>query len=149
MSGASRSRSRARRSDSGAGGTACRRRTRATRAETPVARPLAGAWNMFASFSPDGRRLAVGIDEEDSEARLSRVVAPLPELLDLNDMGAWIERIMAPENAGALKRFGELHRQPRWNRLALIDASSGAVTLAQGRFDNFASTPLWSADSRW
>ena len=46
-----------------------------------MARPLAGAWNMFASFSPDGRRLAVGIDEDDSEARLSRVVAPLPELL--------------------------------------------------------------------
>jgi len=121
----------------------------ATRVETPIARPLPGGWNSFASFSPDGTRVAIGIDEEDAEERTARMVAPLPELRSLDDIGAWIERITEPQHAAALERFRKLSRQPRWTRLALIDAATGAVRLAEGHFDNFASAPLWSADSRW
>ena len=39
--------------------------------------------------------------------------------------------------------------EPDWTRLALIEAETGAVTLAEGRIDNFATTPVWTADSRW
>jgi len=39
--------------------------------------------------------------------------------------------------------------EPDWTRLALIEVETGAVTLAEGRIDNFATTPVWTADSRW
>jgi len=39
--------------------------------------------------------------------------------------------------------------EPDWTRLALIEVGTGAVTLAEGRIDNFATTPVWTADSRW
>ena len=37
--------------------------------------------------------------------------------------------------------------EPDWTRLALVETATGGVTLAEGVFDNFATTPVWSADS--
>jgi hypothetical protein len=79
--------------------------------------PLGGPWGIFASFSPDGGTLAIGIEE-----------APWPT-----------------EPDEAIK----LVDKRKWTRLALIDATSATVRLAEGRFDNFAAAPVWTADGSW
>jgi hypothetical protein len=85
-----------------------------------VHKPLPGGWERYnASFSPDGTRLALAIRAEPD---------PPPD-----DIGAAIARL----------------HQPRWTRLALIDVATAKAHLVDGRFDNFASTPVWSNDGRW
>jgi hypothetical protein len=41
----------------------------------------------------------------------------------------------------------EYVRQP--TRLAIVDVATGRVQLTDEDFDNFATTPVWSPDSRW
>jgi hypothetical protein len=38
---------------------------------------------------------------------------------------------------------------PASAQLALVDTATGAAALATGRFDNFATTPVWSQDGAW
>lgn len=91
----------------------------ASKSEMPVIRPSDGRWDPFGSFSPDGASFAIGIREERDD-----------EVAD----GAFL---------------GTPSRAPAWTRLSLIDAITGAATLVGGRFDGFASAPVWSRDSTW
>jgi hypothetical protein len=120
----------------------------ATRRQTAVARPLPGGWGTFGSFSPDGAWFAIGVEEEDSGARSARQLEGLPTVPAGTDVEAWMTTLLEPAHSDALAGFGERLAEPRWTRLALIRIATGAVTLAEGRFDNFATTPVWSADSR-
>jgi hypothetical protein len=88
----------------------------------PVPRPSGSRWGTFSSFSPDGNLLAIGVEQDRSHSE--------EELL----AGVW----------AALTTDERYEREP--TRLALIDTTTGAVRLATGDFDNFATTPIWSAD---
>ena len=91
---------------------------------TPVrsALPIEGtpqAWSS--SFSPDGSYAAVDIDVSGPRA--------IPSMIDIVQ--------------------GRAKYTPKPHRLALIECSTGDVTIADGVFDNFASAPVWSHDSEW
>jgi len=36
-----------------------------------------------------------------------------------------------------------------WRRLALVDVATADVTLVDGRFDDFGTTPVWNRDGSW
>jgi hypothetical protein len=92
------------------------------RTSVPVPRPAGSRWGMFSSFSPDGKLLAIGVEKDHglSEEELRAAV--------------W----------DALTGNSQDAREP--TRLALIDTTTGALRLAAGDLDNFATTPIWSAD---
>ena len=77
------------------------------------------AWS--ASFSPDGRYAAVDIDMSGPRE--------IPSMIDIVQ--------------------GRAKYVPAPHRLAPIDCATGNVTIADGAFDNFASTPVWSHDGEW
>ena len=100
----------------------------ATRAETRVRRPLPGGWNHAGSFSPDGARFAIGVEEEHR-----------PPLITEEEIDAYLMSMFDPEAA----------YEPQLTRLGLIDSATGAATVADGAFDDFATAPVWSGDGRW
>jgi hypothetical protein len=115
----------------------------ATRSVTAVEKPLAGEWNAHAaSFSPDGSTLALGVAHEDRSAKLA---GALPAGFDLTSIEDMMERLVSEPPSEEVMAALE---SPSWHQLALVEAATGAVTLADGRFDNFNSTPVWSADGR-
>jgi hypothetical protein len=91
----------------------------ATGRRTPIAKPLPGQWDFSGSFSPDGAWFALGLE------------APRRERGD--------------SPAELLESLG----QPTWTHLVLVECASGVATVPSGRFDNFATDAVWSADSRW
>jgi hypothetical protein len=86
---------------------------------TPIAKPLPGKWASRGSFSPDGTRFALDLEEHRAEVD-----------------GGPVEILAAM-------------MQPAWSRLVLVTCATGATNVPAGRFDNFASTPVWTADGRW
>ncbi len=87
---------------------------------TEVDDPGVGRWQTFASFSPDGRSIAIGADRDPPE--------PLPEQTDWANL---------PPYEGSP------------SCLVLIDAATGKAAVAEGSFDNFAWTPVWSSNGEW
>jgi hypothetical protein len=80
------------------------------------------ALSEFGSFSPDWRYFAVDLDVSDR----SRVI---PSMIDI---------------AHGLVRY-----EPVPHRLVIIDCLNGAIAVAEGVFDDFASEFVWSLDSEW
>lgn len=118
--------------------------------ETPVPKPAAGNWDQFGSFSPDGKWFAIGISEEPRAAwhatRMPEDMIPPTS----GDVGDWFAgRLSDPDYLADTEVVTRRLKEPRWSRLALVDCASGAVTLSDGRFDNFASAPVWTADGSW
>lgn len=82
--------------------------------------PDIAEWQQFASFSPDGRYLAIGGYPDPPRRRT-------PSLSD------------APSQPYKGRRAV----------MALVETASGHCELMRGEFDNFAWTPTWSADASW
>jgi hypothetical protein len=95
------------------------------RRQTVLEEPDGGRWPLFnAAFSPDGAWLAVDLDYsiEYSEEELS---AQLQEVAR-----------------------GRATYEPQTHRLGVVRCSDGAMTVAEGKYDNFANL-VWSLDSKW
>src|SRR5581483_535656 len=102
-----------------------------TRKESQIVKPVEGDWAFTCgSFSPDGRFFLQDLTE---------VRGPSRNGAGAIDIAADILQTVGPG--------GE--RRPKWSRLAIIDTESGRAALADGRFDDFATAPVWSADSEW
>jgi hypothetical protein len=87
---------------------------------TEVDDPGVGRWQRFASFSPHGQSIAIGADRDPPR--------PLPEQTDWANL---------PPYEGSP------------SCLVLIDVATGKAVIAEGSFDNFAWTPVWSSDGEW
>lgn len=85
-----------------------------------IRHPDVAEWQQFASFSPDGRYLAIGGYPDP----------PTPRTPLSGDAPS-------PPYKG------------RRAVMALVENASGRCELMRGEFDNFAWTPTWSADGLW
>ncbi|MDQ6839948.1 MAG: hypothetical protein M3137_16880 [Actinomycetota bacterium] len=85
-----------------------------------IRHPAVAEWQSFASFSPDGRTLAIGGFPDPRE--------PLT--------GSFIDNLSKPYVG-------------RPALMMLVDTASGACRRVQGEYDQFATTPAWSADGGW
>jgi hypothetical protein len=97
-----------------------------TRRSTPVVEPPAGEWASDGSFSPDGRWLALSYEERTEHPDGDEPITPTDPLAVLAQLS-----------------------QPNWTRLAFVDTATGTSVVAEGRFNEFATSPVWTADSRW
>jgi hypothetical protein len=92
--------------------------------ETVVTKREGARWSR-SEFSPDGRWLAIDLDysrartREEDDALLRDVIT-------------------------ARARY-----EPQPHRLAIIRCSDGAMTIAEGEYDNFPYPLVWSLDSEW
>ena len=85
-----------------------------------IRHPSVAEWQTTASFSPDGRYLAIGGYADPRE--------PSP-----------------PSFAGAMAA----PHQARRAFMTLIQSATGTCELMQGQFHEFAWTPTWSTDASW
>lgn len=53
------------------------------------------------------------------------------------------------ENPEAVHGRAGRYVRDQSSMMAIVDARTGAVRVADGGFDNFASSPVWTADGRW
>jgi len=97
----------------------------ARRAHVSVPQPEGARWELrTAVFSPGATRLAISIDysaqltAEERSTRFAEIVA------------------------------GRGSYDPKPRRLGLLSTTSGAITIADGQYDNFAN-PIWSIDGEW
>ena len=103
-----------------------------TGAEHPVPRVTAGEWPIVpGSFSPDGTLFVQDLGEAPPRSE-AEAYGLLGEVLEA-----------AAGHAPAPKV------PPEWSRLAVVSGTEGSVRLAEGRFNDFAGTPVWSADGEW
>jgi hypothetical protein len=85
-----------------------------------ICHPDVAEWQSKASFSPDGRTLAIGGFPEPREP----------------STGSFVDTISKPYVG-------------RRACMMLIDVASGACRRVRGEYDNFAWAPAWSADGSW
>lgn len=86
----------------------------------PVELPITGTWGR-ASTSPDGRYRVFDVDISGPREQHS--------FIDIAQ--------------------GRIKYKPRPHRLGIVDLQDGAVSVAEGVYDNFAYKPVWSDDSQW
>jgi hypothetical protein len=130
-----------------------------------VLRADSGALLLFTWGSTQGRQLAAGgpvIAQHGAVVACRQRDPPRGSVLLFVHTGTGSKRVVSRPAEGAWGIFGSFSPDGRlfavsigdWGMdadcsLALIDVATGDATLAEGSFQNHASTPVWNADGSW